>query len=76
MKILGPFIAATLCLVMQVCDSSSLNKGLEEVMKSYTRHAMEYHRDHPDKRNGDRVLEVQVTADYVAQAVEATEDFE
>jgi hypothetical protein len=69
MKILGPFIAALLCFVMQVCDSSPLNKGLEEE-KSYTRHAMEYHRDHPNKRKGNRVLETWSTADYIAQAVE------
>ncbi len=45
-----------------------MNQGLEEE-KSYTRHAMEYHRQHPDERRGDKVLEEWSTADYVAQAV-------
>jgi hypothetical protein len=31
---------------------------------------MEYHRDHPDQRKGDRVLETWSTADYIAQTVE------
>lgn len=47
----------------------SLTKGLEEE-KSYTRHAMEYHREHPDKRLGDSVLETWSAADYVAIAVD------
>jgi hypothetical protein len=46
----------------------SLTTGLEEE-KSYTRHAMEYHRTHPDKRKGDVVLEVWSDADYIAQYV-------
>jgi hypothetical protein len=55
---------------MPVCDkvNSSINRGLEEEM-SYSRHAMEYHRQHPEKRSDDRVLETWSTADYVAQAV-------
>jgi len=59
-----------LCVIMPVCDriDSSMNRGLEEE-KSYTRHAMEYHRQHPEKRRGDEVLETWSTADYVAQAV-------
>lgn len=43
----------------------SVNKGLEEE-KSYTRHAMEYHRQHLDKRRGDSVLDTWSTADYIA----------
>lgn len=43
----------------------SLTKGLEEE-KSYTRHAMEYHREHPDKRRGDSVLDTWSAADYIA----------
>jgi hypothetical protein len=46
----------------------SLDTGLEEE-KSYTRHAMEYHRQHPEKRQGDEVLEVWSAADYIAQSV-------
>ena len=48
--------------------NDSLTRGLEEE-KSYSRHAMEYHRQHPDKRKGDAVLEVWSDADYIAQAV-------
>jgi hypothetical protein len=48
--------------------NDSLTTGLEEE-KSYSRHAMEYHRQHPDKRKGDAVLEVWSDADYIAQAV-------
>ncbi len=47
---------------------NSFNTALEEE-KSYTRHAMEYHRQHPEKRRGDLVLEVWSTADYIAQSV-------
>lgn len=43
----------------------SLTRGLEEE-KSYTRHAMEYHREHPDKRRGDSVLDAWSAADYIA----------
>lgn len=46
----------------------SLTRGLEEE-KSYTRHAMEYHREHPDKRRGDSVLDTWSEADYIALAV-------
>lgn len=46
----------------------SLTRGLEEE-KSYSRHAMEYHRAHPNKRQGDSVLEVWSDADYIAQLV-------
>lgn len=62
--------AVLLCAIMPVCNrvDSSINKGLEEE-KSYTRHAMEYHRQHPEKRRGDPVLETWSTADYIAQAV-------
>jgi hypothetical protein len=68
MKALVLFTAALLGAVLfRACDSS-LNKRLEEE-KSYTRHAMEYHREHPSKRAGDRVLETWSTADYIAQAV-------
>ena len=42
-----------------------VTKGLEEE-KSYTRHAMEYHREHPDKRRGDSVLDAWSAADYTA----------
>jgi hypothetical protein len=47
---------------------NSLNTALEEE-KSYSRHAMEYHRQHPEKRQGDSVLEVWSTADYIAQSI-------
>jgi hypothetical protein len=68
MNALGLFAMALLGVVLfRACDSS-LNEGLEEE-KSYTRHAMEYHREHPNKRAGDRVLETWSTADYIAQAV-------
>lgn len=46
----------------------SLTRGLEEE-KSYTRHAMEYHRGHPNERKGDLVLDVWSDADYIAQRV-------
>lgn len=46
----------------------SLTRGLEEEI-SYTRHAMEYHRTHPNKRSGDLVLEVWSDADYIAKLV-------
>ena len=67
------FWALLLVLVVSIwfaCDrfEESLNRGLEEE-KSYTRHAMEYHRKHPDQRHGDGVLEVWSQADYLAQAV-------
>jgi|ERR1700686_1191987 len=69
--ILGP-VATTLllCAMLRVCDAvdSSITRGLEEE-KSYTRHAMEYHREHPNERKGDRVLETWSTADYIALAV-------
>ncbi len=48
--------------------NESLTKGLEEE-KSYTRHAMEYHRGHPDERRGDNVLDTWSTADYIALSV-------
>ena len=48
--------------------NDSLTRGLEEE-KSYTRHAMEFHRTHPDKRKGDQVLEVWSDADYIARSV-------
>lgn len=59
-----------LCVAMPTCDraNSSLTQGLEEE-KSFTRHAMEYHREHPDVRRGDPVLETWSTTDYIAQAV-------
>jgi hypothetical protein len=43
----------------------SLTRGLEEE-KSYTRHAMEYHRGHPDQRRGDGVLDAWSAVDYIA----------
>lgn len=54
-------VAVTACKRME----DSLARGLEEE-KSYSRHAMEYHRDHPDKRRGDNVLETWSQADYIA----------
>ena len=48
--------------------NESLTRGLEEE-KSYTRHAMEYHREHPGERRGDRVLETWSAADYIALSV-------
>jgi hypothetical protein len=70
MKVLPLFSMLSLFLVMRTCDTtnSSMNQGLEEE-KSFTRHAMEYHRQHPDKRRGDLVLETWSTTDYVAHAV-------
>ena len=63
-------LSILLCAIMPVCDriDSSMNKGLEEE-KSYTRHAMEHHRLHPESRRGDKVLETWSTADHIAQAV-------
>jgi hypothetical protein len=54
-------------LVLSGCDKAeqSLTRALEEE-KSYTRHAMEYHREHPDKRRGDTVLDTWSAADYIA----------
>lgn len=43
----------------------SLARGLEEE-KSYTRHAMEYQRQHPEKRHGHTVLDTWSAADYIA----------
>lgn len=54
-------VAVTACKRME----DSLTRGLEEE-KSYSRHAMEYHRDHPDERRGDNVLETWSQADYIA----------
>ena len=68
-------IAVSLTIVLFVITrdysafNKSLTRGLEEE-ESYTRRAMEYHREHPDKRKGDLVLEVWSEADYIAQAVE------
>lgn len=39
-----------------------------EAEKSFTRYAMEHHRQHPNQRNGDDVLETWSTADYIAVA--------
>lgn len=64
-------IAAALLLVFVAGCSQhkkSLAKGLEEE-KSYTRHAMEYQREHANHRRGDEVLETWSTMDYVAVAV-------
>jgi hypothetical protein len=59
-----------ICVVIPGCDriDSSINQGLDEE-RLYSRHAMEYHRQHPDKRFGNPVLETWSTADYVAQSV-------
>ncbi len=63
-------VLLVLVLTTTGCDrfNASLTRGLEEE-KSYTRHAMEYHRAHPEKRRGDSVLETWSTLDYIAQAV-------
>jgi hypothetical protein len=45
----------------------SITRSLEED-KSYTRHVVEYHRKHPNKRN-DEVTVTWSTADYVAMAI-------
>jgi hypothetical protein len=45
----------------------SITRSLEED-KSYTRHVVEYHRKHPNKRN-DGVTVTWSTADYVAMAI-------
>jgi len=54
-------------LVLTGCEKAeqSLTLGLEEE-KSYTRRAMEYHREHPEKRRGDTVLDTWSAADYIA----------
>src|ERR1700732_4660842 len=61
-------VATTLAVIGLRHFNESLTRGLEEE-ESYTRHAMEYHRTHPDKRRGDQVLEVWSDADYIAQSV-------
>jgi len=68
---------ATLCTaiamlslsILSSCDrfDRSLSTGLEEE-KSYTRHAMEYHRQFPSKRH-DGVLDAWSESDYIAAAV-------
>jgi hypothetical protein len=61
---------AMLCLsILWGCDrfNRSLTTGLEEE-KSYTRHAMEYHRQHPNKRHSG-VLDAWSESDYIAVAV-------
>ena len=45
----------------------SITRSLEED-KSYSRHVVEYHRKHPNKRN-DAVTVTWSTADYVAMAI-------
>lgn len=70
-RCVGVFVAASLVIGGGLSCSrfdNWLTTGLEE-QKSYTRHAMEYHRQHPEKRPGDQVLEVWSTADYISQSV-------
>jgi hypothetical protein len=62
------FLAVFLAIRGYRVFNDSLTRGLEEE-KSYTRHAMEYHRTHQDQRKGDEVLEVWSDADYIAQLV-------
>jgi hypothetical protein len=57
--------AVLLAIVGVSAFNASLTKGLEEE-KSYTRHAMKFHRTHPDQRKGDNVLEVWSDSDYIA----------
>lgn len=66
-------ILAGLCLGLPLafvsltgCErfNGSLTRGLDEE-KSYTRHAMEYRREHPDKRHGDSILDAWSEADYI-----------
>lgn len=59
-----------LLIVLPSCErvDQHLTEGLEEE-KSYTRKAMEYHRQHPDQRREDKVLEAWSAADYVATEV-------
>jgi hypothetical protein len=62
-----PWTLLFVILLLSGCSwfDKSLNRGLEEE-KSYTRHAMEYHREHPEKRRGDSVLDTWSAADYIA----------
>jgi hypothetical protein len=46
----------------------ALVQGMEEE-HSYSRHAMEYHRAHPNHRRGDTVLETWSSADLIAQSI-------
>jgi hypothetical protein len=67
--ILGVLLVAAMLLYFGIPKFiSSLNRGLEEE-KSYTRHAMEYHREHPEMRRGDSVLDTWSDADYIAETV-------
>jgi hypothetical protein len=70
MKFLPLISILLLCTAMPFCDKidSSINRGLEEE-KGYSRHAMGYIVNTPNKRPGNRELEDWSTADYVAQAV-------
>jgi hypothetical protein len=63
-------LAISAALMTISCDrfEQHLNRSLEEE-KSYTRHAMEYHRQHPDQRRGDGVLDSWSQMDYIAVAV-------
>jgi len=51
MKFLTLISILLLCTAMPFCDKidSSINRGLEEE-KGYSRHAMGYHRQHPEQK--------------------------
>lgn len=67
MPIVGLALVLSGMTVVRLFEDS-LTRGLEEE-KSYSRHAMEYHRTHPRERSGDLVLAVWSDADYIANLV-------
>lgn len=65
--------AMIVCSILALGSCSRLERSVTrnlELEKSYTRRAMEYHREHPERRRGDEVLETWSTADYIAVALE------
>jgi hypothetical protein len=62
-----PWVSFFVFVAQTGCEKAeqSLTRGLEEE-KSYTRRAMEYHREHPERRRGDTVFDTWSTADYIA----------
>ena len=69
MKLRMVAVVALLVLLSVGTNCNRLDKGLE-AEKSYSRYAMEYHREHPETRKGDARLELWSTADYVAKSVQ------
>jgi len=68
-NVLGASFLLAIILIPAGCSQFNryMTRGLEED-KSYTRHVVEYHRKHPNKRN-DTVTVTWSTADYVAMAI-------